>query len=109
MEVTGAINGYITPTKTPPDLTAGSCYQDKTGKAPPVDISRRIIYVAIADCKNNPFNGSSGKPIATTKYAKFFITEPVINPDGRIFAEYQGMVEVNDGSGVLNEIVQLFR
>jgi Flp pilus assembly protein TadG len=109
MEVTGTIKNYITPIKTPPDLTAGSCYQETTGKAPPVDMSRRIIYVAIVDCKNNPFNGSSGNPIASSRYAKFFITEPVINPDGRIFAEYLGIVEVNDGSGVLNEIVQLFR
>jgi Flp pilus assembly protein TadG len=109
MEVTGAILNYITPTKTPPDFSAGSCYQETTGKAPPVDLSRRIIYVAIVDCKNNPFNGSSGQPIATTKYAEFFITEPVINPDSRIFAEYIGMAEVNDSSGVLNELIQLYR
>ena len=109
MEVSGDILNYITPTKTPPDFGAGSCYQETTGETPPVDLSRRIIYVAIVDCKSNPFNGSSGGPIATAKYAKFFITEPVINPDGRIFAEYVGMAEVNDSSGVLNELVQLYR
>jgi hypothetical protein len=71
---------------------------------------RRIIYAAMIDCKANEdwLKGASGKtsPIQTADIGKFFITEPTEGQE--IFLEFVDRITVNDESGKLQAIVQLY-
>ncbi|WP_445503561.1 TadE/TadG family type IV pilus assembly protein [Microvirga sp. G4-2] len=74
-----------------------------------LDPERRIFYVAIVNCDAN--QGNATPPRRTNRYAKFFMTEPVSPPNagGALYAEYVGMIKPDDGSGIMHELVQLYR
>lgn len=108
MEQDPTFPATIGATKTPPDFAEGSCFADQTSQAVPADADRRIIYVAVVDCLNNPFSGKSGLPLEGVTFARFFVTEPVLNPDARIWAEYIDYIKTKDLSQVIRDMVQLY-
>ncbi len=69
---------------------------------------RRDMYAAVVDCASLG-GGSSSAPVKAV--VKFFLLQPVISTGGygTMLGEYVEVAEANDGSGVLHDIVQLYR
>jgi Flp pilus assembly protein TadG len=71
---------------------------------------RRVIYAAMIDCVKNEewLKGNSAKesPIRAADIGKFFITEPTEGQE--IFLEFVDRITVNDETGKLQAIVQLY-
>jgi hypothetical protein len=65
--------------------------------------SRRVIYVAVADCTG--ITGNATPDLQSARYGKFFLTRP--SDSGEVFAEFIGWVEPNDDTGILKNIVNL--
>jgi len=74
---------------------------------------RRFLNVAVLNClnlanENYSLQGSaSNLPVAA--FAKFFLTLPVKNASGAVYAEYQGIVTPGSGGGDFYSQVQLYR
>jgi hypothetical protein len=74
----------------------------------PGSADRRLISVAIVDCKSQNISGNSAKVVFSKQYAEFFLVRPVAD-DGIIWAEFvRFMTPASDGSK-LKQIVQLVR
>jgi len=69
---------------------------------------RRDMYAAVVDCASLG-GGSSSAPVKAV--VKFFLLQPVISTGGygTMLGEYVEVAEANDGSGILHDIVQLYR
>jgi Flp pilus assembly protein TadG len=71
-------------------------------------VERRIIYVAVVNCRDENVHGSMSVPPLT--YLRMFLTEPVSEPTGvEIVAEVIDVVQLGEDDGVLHDIVQLYR
>ncbi|MGD9966260.1 MAG: pilus assembly protein TadG-related protein [Hyphomonadaceae bacterium] len=69
---------------------------------------RRIVYVAVVNCREHNIAGRTDAPATT--YLKIFITEPVTSPSNvELVGEIVDVVQVGADDGVLHEIVQLYR
>lgn len=81
--------------------------------APPLNVSnqmagRRIVYVAVVNCREEGLNGRDTVPAMT--YLKVFITEPVTSPSNvELHGEIVDVVQLGPDDAVLHEIVQLYR
>lgn len=81
--------------------------------APPLNAAnqqadRRIVYVAVVNCREHGIAGRADAPATT--YLKIFLTEPVTSPSNvEIVGEIVDVVQVGDDDGVLHDIVQLYR
>lgn len=69
---------------------------------------RRIIYVAVVNCREHGISGRDDAPATT--YLKIFITEPVTAPSNvELVGEIVDIVQVGADDGILHDIVQLYR
>ncbi|WP_262272219.1 TadE/TadG family type IV pilus assembly protein [Microvirga yunnanensis] len=73
--------------------------------------SRRVFYAAVVNCSSN--TGNATPPRTSNRYVRFFMTEPTTKPSDptdakTVFGEFLGVIKPGDGSGKLNEIVQLY-
>jgi hypothetical protein len=66
---------------------------------------RRMIYIAVADCTG--ISGNATPDLQSARYGKFFLVRP--SSSGEIIAEFIEWIEPNDDSGILRNIVQLYR
>jgi Flp pilus assembly protein TadG len=70
--------------------------------------NRRIIYVAVVNCRDENVHGSM--PVPPITYLKVFLTEPVNEPTGvQIMGEIVDVVQLGADDAVLHDIVQLYR
>jgi Flp pilus assembly protein TadG len=78
--------------------------------APPADAqpNRRLLYAAVIDCASL---GGSQTAVTGLGVVQFFLLRPTIKTGGfgTMLAEYVGVATPNDASGVLHDIVQLYR
>lgn len=74
---------------------------------------RRVLNVAIVDCKYWGIHGTSNPVPMTTLIAKFFMTEPAVRSpvqdQGTIYGELIGTFNVNQSGGVIYQNVVLVR
>jgi Flp pilus assembly protein TadG len=70
--------------------------------------SRRVISIAIVDCKSQNISGNSNKVIFSKQYAEFFLVRPVAD-DGIIWAEFIRFMTPASSGTKLKQIVQLVR
>jgi Flp pilus assembly protein TadG len=69
---------------------------------------RRIIYVAVVNCRDIGLSGRQTVPVVS--FIRVFLTEPVSEPSGvEIIGEIIDVVQVGVDEAVLREIVQLYR
>lgn len=69
---------------------------------------RRIIYVAVVNCREEGVNGRVTVP--ANQFLKVFLTEPVTEPSNvEIYGEVVDVVQLGPDDAVLHEIVQLYR
>jgi Putative Flp pilus-assembly TadE/G-like len=73
-----------------------------------LDACRRIIYAAVLDCSK--LNGGQNTVIPEG-VVTFFLLQPAQQTGGfgTMLSEYVGLARANDASGVLHDIVQLYR
>lgn len=70
---------------------------------------RRILFVAVVNCRSSPVTiQSNAQNVPVAAFARFFLTHQVTNQT-KPYAEFIGLVERGDGSGVLFDQVQLYR
>lgn len=67
---------------------------------------RRMVNVAIVDCRHWGIQGTSNPLPIFTKVARFFITEPA-TAAGEIYAEYVASADVNASDGIIYQNVKL--
>jgi hypothetical protein len=84
---------------------APACY---SGAPEAITPERRVLNVGIVNCIAQGVNGNAGNltPIAILKG---FITEPADDATGDIYVETVEVIRPNDGSGIVNTMVQLYR
>lgn len=71
-------------------------------------VDRRIIYVAVVNCREHSVAGRTN--VAATTYLKVFITEQATAPSNvELVGEIVDVVQVGDDDSVLHDIVQLYR
>jgi Flp pilus assembly protein TadG len=105
------INGYTAPpwvngTENPAPQCAPSNVRN-TG-----DDSRRIVSVAIVNCREQEAKGNNPPKVQTTRYADFFLTDPVAasgSGSGVIWAEFVRIMTPDSDGSKLKQIVQLVR
>jgi hypothetical protein len=69
---------------------------------------RRIVYVAVVNCREHSIAGRADAPATT--YLKVFITETVMGtPNVELVGEIVDVVQLGADDGVLHDIVQLYR
>jgi Flp pilus assembly protein TadG len=69
---------------------------------------RRIVYVAVVNCRDESVAGRVTVPPIT--YLRVFLTQPVTEPSGvEIIGEVLDVVQVGQDDAVLFDIVQLYR
>lgn len=69
---------------------------------------RRIVYVAVVNCREEGLNGRDTVPATT--YLKVFVTEPATSPSNvELYGEIVDVVQLGPDDAVLHEIVQLYR
>ena len=90
-----------------------SCSGWTTGSA-----DRRIIGVAIVDCLSQGVNGNANVQLLATKYADFFVAQPVLGGnaasmgkpgDNVVYVEFVRYITPGLDNSKLKHIVQLYR
>ncbi len=80
--------------------------------SPTTDVRRRLIYVAVIDCKANPVGGGS-TAVPVEAFASFFLTEPAGGPpNADIYGEIVDITTFGNGQTLANfqrDDVQLYR
>lgn len=76
------------------------CY---SGREPANEARRRVVYIAIVDCRNFASNASAA--VLSRFVGKFFLVEP--SNAGVIFVEFLNLVKPVSDDGKLRHIVQL--
>jgi Flp pilus assembly protein TadG len=90
------------------EIETPQCYAKKGGTQPiPADATRRLLYVAMINCSGYNIHGNSTPNMQAASFAKFFLTEPA--SDGKIYAEFVELITPSNTTGVLHNIVQLYR
>ncbi len=86
----------------------GSLREKGTPVCAPGVADRRDMYAAVVDCAQLG-GGVTSAPVKAV--VKFFLLQPVISTGGygTMLGEYVEVAEANDGSGILHDIVQLYR
>lgn len=78
------------------------------GPANPPQASRRIIVIAIINCREQNLHGRQTTPVVT--FVRVFLTEPVSEPSSvQIIGEILDVVQPSTDTTVLHEVVQLYR
>jgi Flp pilus assembly protein TadG len=82
------------------------CAPASTEAAPEFVADRRLLKVAVVDCRYWGVHGNAVNNIPLTTYADFFLIRP---SDGNIYTEYVGKNQINGANSLLRLIVQLVR
>ena len=82
------------------------CAPASTDAVPELVANRRLLKVAVVDCRYWEVHGNAVNNIPLTTYADFFLIRP---SDGNIYTEYVGKNQINGANSLLRLIVQLVR
>jgi Flp pilus assembly protein TadG len=88
------------------------CAPARTAVPPGISASRRVIPVAIVDCRYWGVHGNSLNNIRINSYADFFLTESTPTSgitSGNIYTEFVTMHRSDEAGGGLHSIVRLVR
>jgi Flp pilus assembly protein TadG len=101
--VIGNAGTWLTDTAEPHGAV---CAPSSTEVAPEFYANRRLLTVAVVDCRYWGVHGNAENNIPINTYANFFLIRP---SDGNIYTEYVGKNQINGANSLLRLIVQLVR
>jgi hypothetical protein len=99
----------LSPPPTRPETGAPIC--QNTASTNP---DRRTFFAAIVNCEANlpprlPLGPGNQRGVPVAAFGKFFLTQPVSDPQDEIMAELVGLVDANSAAGHNFDQVQLYR